>query len=484
MINHKYFFLQITYGGLKILAEAENSDNRDTILITHANPEDNSVTSWFASKLAMAGYKVWIDLDGLRGGADFWDVIDDQLRNRTIKQIVLISKHIDKQGVKKELAIGDIVGKQLGDTDFMIPIRVDDHPFAEFPPELVRRNAHNAFPNWADALDPLLKDLQEASVPKSADVDSAIIDQLVLSRESGRSEVSNQPENLLSNWFQLSTNRPNLTFFAIRGTETQKKKWLKSLEVPFIEHSGLVGTFCDPVTFAALGAFDVTMVRRFSIPFDNLISGKDVDPFPSRSQSRHFTVNLMRQHWDFTMKRNGLRPFEFSNGKIGWFFPDGLIEGGVKRDLANGSRVHRVLSGKFKERRWHLCLVAKPQVWPEPIFRVHANVALTEDGVTPLPGDKTHRIRRRLTKSWWNDKWRDMLLASLGWLSNPETDLVDLSVGAEALALEAFPISVETSHSYTDNRPALVEENEVGEILLSDEMDNRTEALDEQGNET
>ena len=468
---------------MKPSGNTENSQQRDTILITHANPEDNSVTTWFASKLVTAGYKVWIDLERLRGGADFWDVIDNQLRNRTIKQIVLISKHIGKQGVKKELAIGDIVGKQLDDPDFMIPIRVDSHPFAEFPPELVRRNAHNAFPNWAEALDPLLKDLEEAGVPKTGNIDSTIIKQLVSSRENNRSEVLEEPEILLSNWFQLSNNKPNLTFFAIRGTENQKKKWLKSLDIPFIEHSGLVGTLCDPVTFAAMGAFEVTMDKRFSIPFENLVSGKDVDPFPSRSQSRHFTVNLMRQHWDFAMKRKGLQPFEFSNGKIGWFFPDGLIDGGVKLNLENGSRVNRVLSGKFKERRWHLCLVAKPQLWPEPLFRVHANVALTEDGETPLSGDKTHRIRRRLTKSWWNDKWRDMLLASIGWLTNPETNLVDLSAGAEGFSLEAFPIFVETPLSYADNRGAVVEENDVGEIELSDDIGDQLEELDEKAAE-
>lgn len=441
---------------------------RDTILITHANPEDNAIASWIAAKLSAAGYRVWIDLLGLRGGADFWDEIDDQLRNRTIKQIVLISKHISKQGVKKELAIGDIVGKQLEDKDFMIPVRVGDVSFSLFPPELVRRNAHNAYPNWADALKPLLTDLREANVPKIDAPDDTLIEQLIASRETGRNTIVDEPEVLLSNWFELDEKRPRLHFFALQGTETQKRKWMESVNVPFIEHSGLVGTFCDPVTFTVAGGFGLTMKQRFTIPFGNLVSGDEVDPFSSRADSRKHAVNLMRQHWDQAMQKKGLIPFEYADKRTGWFFPDGLIDGKVKLELENGARVNRVLSGKFKDRRWHLCLVAKPQIWPEPMFRIHANVALSEDGRKPLPGKKTHRIRRRLTKSWWNDKWRDMLLASTGWLADGETKLIDLSAGAEGFNLSSFPMSVETPLSYRDDGASIEEQSDDGEIKLSD----------------
>ena len=33
-----------------------------------------------------------------------------------------------------------------------------------------------------------------------------------------------------------------------------------------------------------------------------------------------------------------------------------------------------------------------------------------------LPGNKTHNRRRRLTRSWWNDVWRDRLLAAVHFL--------------------------------------------------------------------
>jgi hypothetical protein len=128
-------------------ARFEAATMRQTILITHANPEDNAVARWLATRLIMAGYKVWVDLRSLRGGQDFWDEIEVQLRQHTIKQIVLLSPDVRKSGVKKELALGDAMGKQLNDAEFMIPIRVRPVPHSDFPPELLRRNALDADPH-------------------------------------------------------------------------------------------------------------------------------------------------------------------------------------------------------------------------------------------------------------------------------------------------------------------------------------------------
>ena len=80
---------------------------RETVFVTHAAPEDNEFALWLSAKLAIAGYRVWVDRRRLRGGDDFWDEIDRVLRTEAIKQVVVFSQHIGKPGVKKELAIGD-----------------------------------------------------------------------------------------------------------------------------------------------------------------------------------------------------------------------------------------------------------------------------------------------------------------------------------------------------------------------------------------
>jgi hypothetical protein len=49
---------------------------RTTVFVTPAAPEDNEFALWLSSKLALAGYRAWVDRRRLRVGDDFWDEID------------------------------------------------------------------------------------------------------------------------------------------------------------------------------------------------------------------------------------------------------------------------------------------------------------------------------------------------------------------------------------------------------------------------
>jgi TIR domain-containing protein len=114
--------------------------NRDVLFVSHAAPEDNEFALWLSSKLASAGYKVWIDKNRLLGGDDSWDAIDHVLRNQAVKQIVVFTRHITKPGVKKELAIGDAVKSKLNDPQFQIAVRNDELNYSDAPPEFLRSN--------------------------------------------------------------------------------------------------------------------------------------------------------------------------------------------------------------------------------------------------------------------------------------------------------------------------------------------------------
>src|SRR6266481_5994542 len=116
------------------------SSDRRTIFISHAAPQDNQFALWLSSKLALAGYRVWIDRNRLRGGHDFWDEIELVLRKEAIKQIVVFTANVRKSGVKKELALGEVMKAKLGDANFMIGIRNDSSEFHDAPPELLRGN--------------------------------------------------------------------------------------------------------------------------------------------------------------------------------------------------------------------------------------------------------------------------------------------------------------------------------------------------------
>jgi hypothetical protein len=170
---------------------------RETVFVTHAAPEDNEFALWLSAKLAIAGYRVWVDRRRLRGGDDFWDEIDRVLRTEAIKQIVVFSEHIGKPGVKKELAIGDAMRKRLNDPKFMIPVRNGKIAFDDAPPEFIRGNIINGHPNWHDCLSELLEALGEAGVPRRPLPDDSALQALVAAREEGRRFIQPRPEDSL-----------------------------------------------------------------------------------------------------------------------------------------------------------------------------------------------------------------------------------------------------------------------------------------------
>jgi hypothetical protein len=443
---------------------------RRTILITHATPEDNAFAMWLASRLVAAGYDAWLDVKALRGGNDFWQVIDAKLRNEAIKQIVCVSKNVTKDGVQKEIAVGNIMRKQLGDSDFIIPVRVDDTPFSQFPIEFVRQNGINAHPNWAECLEPLLETLRDANVPRLNAYETGLLGDLIAAREQGRRAVELRPERLLSNWFPFVALPERLALVTGRGTNDQFTAWLKDHPVPNAPLHRLAAIFTDAQTFFDHRAEGPGLETRDTFDLKRLIEGHDTGSFVDADNSRRYVVNLLRQHWDRFAAARGLLPFSFASGEVGWFFPDGLVTGQAKATLPNGEKVSRVFSGKFKDRRWHLCLLARPRLFPTPVLRVHANLVLSEDGRTPLPGDVTHKLRRRLTRSWWNDKWRDLLLASMAWLAEGNAE-INLAVGNESLRLASFPLETEIPASYAAAEAPPTEEKDDGEIVTSEALD-------------
>jgi hypothetical protein len=463
------------------VAAAKLTNQRDAVFITHAAPEDNDFALWLSSKLAVAGYRVWVDRRRLRGGDDSWDEIDRVLRHETVKQIVVFTKHVAKAGVKKELAIGEVMKARLSDPKFMIGIRNDDISFADAPPELLRGNILNAYPNWHDCLRELFETLEEQRVPCTAGLDAEVLRSIVEAREDGRRFIIAQPESALTNWFPISPPE-YIRYYRFDGIQGQMKAWRKDCSIPNVEMGRLAGTFADPPAFLHASSFEQSMPTAYEIPFKDFTSGRNLGPYIDRQGANRDIVNLLRQHFDQTAAARGLRSVEFASGETGWFFPDGLVTANkVACETLDGRRIRRSVSGKFKALRWHLCLLAKPRIWPSLVYRIHANVVLSSDGVTPIPGDKTHKRRRRLTRSWWNDVWRDRLLAAMTFLADNKESVI-MEAGHINFAVSTWPLLANVPVSYEASDPPLPsEEDDEGNIVPSAALDDQLDDLEDAG---
>jgi hypothetical protein len=455
------------------------SPPRTTVFVTHAAPDDNEFALWLSSKLAIAGYRVWIDRRRLRGGDDAWDQIESALRNESIKQIVVFTRHIKKPGVKKELAIGDVMRRKLNDPAFIVPIRNDDIAYADAPPEFLRGHIINGHPNWHDCFKELLETLEEARVPKSPSPDADSLRRIVEAREDGRRFVVRRSETALTNWFEIKP-PPRIRYYRFEGLQDQINAWVKGCTIPTVTMGRLVGAFADPAAFSAASTFEQQTPTAYDIAFDEFIGARNLGPYLDRSSATNDVVNLLRQHFDAIARNRGLLPIEFASKEVGWFFPDGILpENKIVFDAPDGRRVRRAMSGKFKGLRWHVCLLAKPRIWPELVYRIHANVVLSADGKIPLPGERTHKRRRRLTKSWWNDVWRDRLVAAMHFLADENPAIVAVA-GNDSFQISTWPLLLEIPVSYDAVDPPLpTEEDEEGNIIPSAALEDEFEDLDQ-----
>lgn len=452
---------------------------RALLFITHAAPEDNEFALWLSSKLAIAGYRVWIDRRRLRGGTDFWDEIERVLRNEAQKQIVVFSENVRKDGVKKELAIGDAVRKRLPDPNFMIPVRSAGIDFTEAPPEFLRDHIINAYPNWHDCLKELFETLEQAGIPRHPSLDTDTLTRIVEAREEGRRFVIERKEDLLTNWFRIEPPE-YVRYFRFECLQEQMHSWLKGCKLPHVSMGRLAASFADSTEFAMSSSFKLQLPTQYEIPFADFITGKDLGPYLEKGPASNDVVNLLRQHFDQLAAIRGLSRVEFANKDVGWFFPDGLLpEGKIVLDTPTGRRIRRVMSGKFKDLRWHVCIIAKPRIWPELVYRIHINVVLTTDGKTALPGDKTHARRRRLTKSWWNNIWRDRLLAAMHHLAAGEPEIA-LVAGNVKFNLATWPLTTSSDRSYDAFDPPMAsEEDDEGNIIPTAALDDQMDDMDE-----
>lgn len=105
---------------------------REALFISHANPEGNAFSLWLGAKLTAMGYEVWADVMRLHGGADWQRELEQALRTRAIKVLVVCTpQSVEKQGVRNEIEIASKLSNELKDHEFIIPLKLKayDSPF-------------------------------------------------------------------------------------------------------------------------------------------------------------------------------------------------------------------------------------------------------------------------------------------------------------------------------------------------------------------
>ena len=436
------------------VAQGETSEklaNRTLVFISHANPQDNDFAAWLAGQLTLAGYTVWSDVTKLLGGEILWDDIETAIREQAAKVVVVLSKDAqNKAGVLDEIDLAVRVERSSGLNRFVVPIRIDDLSFADVRANIARKLIIDFKDNWASGLYTLLSVLERDQIPRQH-AKAEAISEWVSERFSEFSKIVPTPETLTTNWLPILSLPPEITFYDLSAPNTQIDSLIDRISSPRFRHLRLVASFASGTALEQELSSEVKFTPQYRVPTGSFIDGAQRDPLLPRKEARKALSNLLRQAWNQKMSGKGLRPFQTASGGLAWYLPNNLIDKNRSYFTdESGKRRYKALVGWSERRKvfWHFAVEARPTVSEQLRFTLRPHVIFTPDGAAPVESkERMHVLRRRFCKSWWNDRWRDLLIAYVSWLSS-EGELT-LPAGGEAnialargLLTIASPVSI------------------------------------------
>ena len=298
-------------------------------------------------------------------------------------------------------------------------------------------------------------------------------DTAVWCREHLRASARLSPvtEPLMSNWLPIHDFPKDILFHHISVPMSQIDEVVRSLRYPVFRYLRLIGSFAEATDLQEHLAPTITLKEQYRIGLDRFMAGLPPDlPGIEAREAQNFVSNLLRQAWANHARARGLLAYVTASGAVGWFPPRELIEGDrVAFTDMTGKRRRKNLVG-WSERRqvyWHLAMELKPVFGRVQRMVARAHIVFTTDGRTLVGSkDRMHAMRRRFCKSWWNDRWRDLLLAYATWLADGEA-LIELPVGSNAaVTLGASPLVMRAPISLSDEST----EEEVPDEI-ADELD-------------
>lgn len=444
----------------------QSADGATHLFISYAI-EDVELAKWLARKLASSGYAVWFDQLKLLGGEPWPQSIDLAIKNRTFRMLALMSaSSIHKPNPSKERALALAIGRRRKIEDFLITLKTDSAVLDWQTNDISYISFQTS---WANGLRQLLKKLSSIDAPKTLQ-DSA---QLVISTVSqGEDLLTSQVETLRANVIRVTDIPLAIRAFVLKEELDPDELIRLSDHIPFyrvrpnyvLSFSGLDLAQASPLTATKeqWSWADVSHVHGISTR--NIVSNLVVRTI----QTRLIAIGC-RTH----PKQRGVfyLPAEFTS--------DGLLRytdyKGKRTWLKIRGTASFVRPGKPRERNFHhfafrltIGRGLDEHFWVEIVPTLFFFDANGE----PIVDERVGPRRRRLTKSWWNNKWLGRLQATEAILGSLD-DSSGLSLRDGLLRLSS-PVSILES-ALEAAPPAELDDEEVlvtaGDSAEDEELD-------------
>lgn len=391
-----------------------NEPERNGLFISHATPEDNHFVRWLGAKLTAMGYEVWADVMRLNGGDDWSRELEDALRKRAAKMLLVCTPTgLEKQGVRNEIQIASDLARKLGDKAFIVPLRLDAYE----APFLVAQTQYIDFKvSWAKGFTELVTLLRDGHFPRS---NVGAMGTWVDAQSAGSDKLVERSEPLVSNWLQVSK-QPESINFCESPVGAPLEPFLNRLnhKYPAVPHRMGVITFAAPNDEGRLGPMLPAKKVASMLTEEFLNAGwplLGIEPY----QAKRMYSDLGSQAFDRFCQGRGLKGIIGSGKRISWWGDVKTAPSGQVRFDWGFRRGSRQVVGQSGKRgvHWHYALNAELRASPLWHLRLSPRLVFSQNGMDAIDDVKrSHSLRRSFAKGWRNARWRDMLCAQLWWL--------------------------------------------------------------------
>ena len=384
-------------------AAQNETDPRKLLFISYAY-EDQVFAKWLARKLAFYGYGVWIDQIQILGGESWVKEVDVAIKDRSFRVLGLLSNaSIGKDNPRKERTLALQLGKQRKTDDFLVTLNLDgvqpDWTLSDISWISFRES-------WADGLRRLLKKLESLNAPRIHAGNSAIAKAAL---ERGSSLLAHKTEPLTTNWMPFVQVPEVLRIFDTSELDKEQEKACRDFWPHYGLEPGRAAAFSPPPPEFAKGVKQTKEASHW--PSFDSIHDTSTHNIVSRLLNRSVHSWLIRAGCVLAADYSGYYlPAPFRGESI-FRFKD--VDGSSSYIRVAGSvRLYRPNSAP-EEVIHHPAIryVIRKTDMGGFVIQLRPGVALFDGAHKPITGRKVGPRTKKVTRAYFNEKWRKRLLA-------------------------------------------------------------------------
>lgn len=429
-------------------------NNRDTIFISHANPEDNPFTEWLYAQLTLAGYKCWCDLESLRGGErDFSEEIQKIISEGACKFLLVFSHStFTKDFVKDEFDFAKSFAKKNAIKDFIFPLRIANVDY-NTRIGLNRYNHFHFYPSWTEGLSKLLRRLHHDEIPKSNEKRTQILSAWATNKFALDSDITSTQRKYYSNWWQINS-LPEFIYVFQYANETQAEAIVEE-ETAYskIRHGNCVCAFEKNISIVCAKRENIEVHPNdvFKLSVNDILKGYLKDDFPTFADAQNFLKRLLKKSLKDFLFSIDLSRHKMSGGQECFFYKKHNSRAYKVKAIYPAGKTTRSLIGKYLNDFWHFGISFKVLLEPFICFSIKSHLIFTRNGFTKWNDDnEMFKARRKKGRNMYNKEWRDFLMAMLHSFKDDEEKIRLVFNHDQLIEMLPYTISFNADFDYTE----------------------------------